>query len=96
MRKGNLSTLDDLLQSRASLAQLLGFSSFSHMALASNRMAQTPEQIKSFLEEISCQLKQKARQELDLLSEEKRRLNPLDHKIYAWDKSFYIQRVRQR
>jgi Zn-dependent oligopeptidase len=59
------------------------------MTLANNRIAKSPEMVRSFLEELSTKLKGKAEQEMSILRKEKM-LQENSSAIYGWDSSYYM------
>ncbi|KAI5804512.1 hypothetical protein EDC01DRAFT_725978, partial [Geopyxis carbonaria] len=85
-----IRTLEALLQRRAELAELVGAQSYAHVAL-SDKMAQTPEAVNSFLDGLSAANKPAAAKELDDLAALKAQLG-MPGPLQAWDREFLAAR----
>ncbi|KAF7307093.1 Mitochondrial intermediate peptidase [Mycena indigotica] len=85
-----IEVLDNLLRSRAELAQLVGKSSFAQMTL-DDKMAKSPENVGYFLDALLDHTRPAARSALEALSVRKQNhLNtPSLPTIQAWDRDFY-------
>jgi saccharolysin len=85
---------------RAEVAKLMGYSSHSAYVLE-DRMAKSPETVKSFLEDLLSKTTTKGRQELqrmlNLKNEDlKSRGLPEEDKFYIWDNSYYNNLLLER
>ncbi len=86
----NLSILNQLINSRDNLAHLLGYSSYAHFDIDSE-MAQTPERVETFLNELALDADVKATAERNLLKQDLPNsvtLTP-DGKIKSWISIIY-------
>ncbi|KAK2742274.1 Mitochondrial intermediate peptidase [Onygenales sp. PD_40] len=87
--------LTQLLQARAELASLTGYSSYAHMTL-SDKMAKSPEAVKKFLLALNSSNRPLAQQEiarLDAIKLEDYTNKGLPKPQFApWDHSYYIER----
>ncbi|KAK4992964.1 Mitochondrial intermediate peptidase [Elasticomyces elasticus] len=93
--KQNIQRLERLLKSRAELAQLSGYESFSHMAL-SDKMAQTPEAVTQFLKALAKDNAPLVASELAELFELKQadaRSFNFPRELNAWDRDYYTARL---
>uniref|UniRef100_A0ABK0LJA8 Mitochondrial intermediate peptidase n=1 Tax=Rattus norvegicus TaxID=10116 RepID=A0ABK0LJA8_RAT len=70
-----LKCLEELLSSRDLLANLVGYSTFSHRALQGT-IAQTPETVMQFLEKLSEKLCERTRKDFEMMQGMKTKLNP--------------------
>ncbi|WP_372869966.1 oligopeptidase A [Shewanella sp.] len=85
--------MEELLALRHELATLLGFESFAHKSLAT-KMAETPAQVISFLNELALHSRPQAKKELDELKAfAASEYGATDLK--AWDLSFYGEKLKQ-
>ncbi len=89
----NSPLMDEILALRHELAQLLGFDSFADKSLAT-KMAETPAQVISFLNELALRSKDQAKAELAEL-----RAFAAEHygvtEMASWDLSFYAEKLQQ-
>ncbi|KAI0600819.1 peptidase family M3 [Biscogniauxia sp. FL1348] len=94
--KRSVATLEELLRSRAQLAQLSGFESYGQMALQDKMMAKTPESVHQFLLALSKHNNPLVKQEVaDLLKEKGLRLHSSTATdLHPWDKDYYMQSIR--
>jgi intermediate peptidase len=85
-----LEILDKLLDARHEFAKTISKPTYAHHALSS-LMAQTPEKVKQFLDELSENIRPQAEKEIELLRKEKimREGPDCDKTIYAWDFNYY-------
>lgn len=89
----NSPLMEELLALRHELATLLGFESFAHKSLAT-KMAETPAQVISFLNELALHSRPQAKKELDELKAfAASEYGATDLK--AWDLSFYGEKLKQ-
>ncbi len=75
-------------------ANLLGFKSHAHFVLE-ERMAKTPEKVKSFLNELLQKAKPAAQREFDQLSAFANKQDGLDH-LEKWDGAYYSEKLKQQ
>jgi oligopeptidase A len=87
-RFDNGPIISELLPLRHELAQLLGFQSYAEYALAT-RMAKSPRQVTSFLDDLARRCLPAARQEFSDLEEFAGR------KLNAWDVAFYSEKLQE-
>jgi oligopeptidase A len=87
-RADNGPLIDEILALRHESARLLGFASYAELSLAT-KMAESPEQVISFLRDLARRSKPVAEQELATLTAYAGR--PLE----PWDVAFYSERLRQ-
>ncbi|KAM9204223.1 mitochondrial intermediate peptidase isoform 1-T1 [Mergus octosetaceus] len=83
-----LSRLEELLASRNSLAQLVGYDTFAHRALQGT-MAKNPETVTQFLEKLSDQLSKRTQKDFEMMTKMKMKLNPRNSKLMPWDHPYY-------
>lgn len=87
--------LEDILQSRAEVARLSGYRSYAEM-IVSDKMAQTPDAVNSFLKGLSTANALPMRQamaEMWGLKRGKSKTNDPSFKMNAWDKEYYQSRL---
>ncbi|MBZ9629392.1 M3 family metallopeptidase [Salegentibacter sp. LM13S] len=75
-------------------AQLLGYKTHAHFVLE-ERMAETPEKVNSFLEEILGKAKPAAEREFAELENFAKDLDGID-KLQKWDAAFYSEKLKQK
>ena len=92
----NSANMDEILKLRHELANLLGFESYAHYSLAS-KMAESPEQVISFLEDLGKKSKAQALQEFGELKTfaKEQGAQLVDDSLNAWDVSFYGEKLKQ-
>ncbi|KAI1767521.1 mitochondrial intermediate peptidase-like protein [Hypoxylon sp. FL1150] len=90
-----IQVLEAMLKSRAELAKLSGFESYSQMALHDKMMAKTPESVHQFLlaqskhnapfveDEVAGLLKEKTKNQQNVTSE-----------LQPWDRDYYMESIR--
>jgi oligopeptidase A len=87
-RFDNSPVIAEILPLRHELAQILGFASFAHYALAT-RMAKSPEQVQEFLQDLARRCLPAAQRELaDLEEFAGRTLQP-------WDLGYFSERLQE-
>ncbi|MDH5407687.1 MAG: oligopeptidase A, partial [Gammaproteobacteria bacterium] len=89
----NSQIMDDIVALRHELAQLLDFDSFAHRSLAT-KMAETPEQVLGFLNDLATRSKPVAVKELDELRQFAQEHFGIDE-LNAWDIGYYSEKQRQ-
>lgn len=75
-------------------ANLLGYNSHAHFVLE-ERMAETPEKVKSFLNELLEKAKPAAQKEFDELTAFAKKLDGIDH-LEKWDGAYYSEKLKQK
>ncbi|MEZ4882406.1 MAG: M3 family metallopeptidase [Flavobacteriaceae bacterium] len=75
-------------------ANLLGYKSHAHFVLE-ERMAETPEKVKSFLNELLEKAKPAARKEFEELTAFAKKLDGIDH-LEKWDGAYYSEKLKQK
>src|SRR5690606_26379002 len=75
-------------------ANLLGYESHAHFVLE-ERMAETPEKVKSFLNELLEKAKPAAQKEFDELTAFAKELDGIDH-LEKWDGAYYSEKLKQK
>ncbi|XP_051542348.1 thimet oligopeptidase-like [Myxocyprinus asiaticus] len=95
----NTTILEQLIELRAKLAKLVGFSSHANYVLEMT-MAKNSENVAQFLDELYMSLKPVGEQERHYLlslkhAECKRRGLVFDGQIHAWDMPYYMNQVEQ-
>ncbi|CAN0027816.1 unnamed protein product, partial [Ectocarpus sp. 8 AP-2014] len=90
----NVQVLERLMAVRHKLALRVGFDSHAHR-MASEKMAENPEEIARFLEALSAGIRDKAEQEASMLRKAKMEVEG-SSELYAWDISYYMGYVKSR
>jgi peptidyl-dipeptidase Dcp len=75
-------------------AKLLGYTSHSHFVLE-ERMAQTPEKVLSFLNDLLAKAKPAAEKEFAQLSSFAKELDGID-RLEKWDSAYYSEKLKQK
>ncbi len=75
-------------------AELLGYKSHAHFVLE-ERMAETPEKVKSFLNELLEKAKPAAKKEFEELTAFAKELDGIDH-LEKWDGAYYSEKLKQK
>jgi len=75
-------------------AQLLGYESHAHFVLE-ERMAETPQKVQSFLNDLLVKAKPAAQKEFDELEAFAKDLDSIDQ-LQKWDSSFYAEKLKQQ
>ncbi|ABV34758.1 Oligopeptidase A [Shewanella sediminis HAW-EB3] len=84
--------MDEIVALRHELALLLGFDSYAHKSLAT-KMAQTPQQVLEFLNELASRSKDQGKTELAELTEfAGKEFGATD--LSPWDLSFYAEKLK--
>ncbi|KAI8806896.1 hypothetical protein BJ742DRAFT_814746 [Cladochytrium replicatum] len=87
--------LEELLKTRAKLAELLGAESYANLIL-SDQMVKSPASVQSFLESLAAQHRPRALEEIRQLEQLKLILSPgSSPTIHGWDRLFYSQFLAQ-
>lgn len=82
-----------IAQLRHQRAQLLGYASHAHFVLE-ERMAQSPDKVKEFLQDLLQKAKPAADKEFQELSDFARQLDGLTH-LEKWDGAYYAEKLKQ-
>ncbi len=89
----NSSNMAEILKLRHELAHLLGFDSYAHYSLAS-KMADSPEQVVGFLEDLAVKSKAQAEQEYAQLKTFAKEQSGTDD-LNPWDVTYYGEQLKQ-
>ncbi|MFW5443784.1 MAG: oligopeptidase A [Methylococcaceae bacterium] len=89
----NSQIMEDTLALRHEKAQLLGFKNYAELSLAT-KMAEKPEDVTSFLEDLADKSWRQARKDLSELREFAKQQHGIS-RIHAWDIGYYSEKMRQ-
>ncbi|MFM2486193.1 oligopeptidase A [Celerinatantimonas yamalensis] len=89
----NTDIIKETLQLRHELAQLLGFEHYGALSLAT-KMAQTPEQVIGFLDDLAKRSKAQGEEELAELQAFAREQCGVEQ-LQAWDNGYYSEKLKQ-
>ena len=89
----NKSIVLDIIKLRHERATLLGFKTHADFVLQ-ERMAETPDKVKSFLNDLLVHARPVAHKELEEITEYARQLNHSDE-LQRWDLSFYSEKLKK-
>ncbi|TXG34567.1 M3 family metallopeptidase [Seonamhaeicola maritimus] len=84
----------DIVKLRHERANLLGYKTHAHFVLE-ERMAETPEKVQSFLNELLEKAKPAAEREFKNLNEFAEELDGLDQ-LQKWDGAYYAEKLKQK
>lgn len=90
----NTQIMNDLLALRHEKAQLLGFNNYAELSLAT-KMADNPQQVIDFLEDLANKSKEQAQKDFDALqqfAQQEYKVKQLD----AWDINYFSEKMRQQ
>jgi peptidyl-dipeptidase Dcp len=90
----NTEILKKIVALRHERAQLLGYATHAHFVLE-ERMAQHPDQVKSFLNDLLAKAKPAAQREFAQLSAFAKEKDGLDH-LEKWDGAYYTEKLKQQ
>ncbi|MBI5742217.1 MAG: Zn-dependent oligopeptidase [Candidatus Niyogibacteria bacterium] len=96
--RANLELLTAALKLRKENAELLGYATHAHYVIE-DRMAETPERVQEFLEDLAAKLRPRADREYAELEECKRRLaigsanDPNDHALKYYDGAYIAKQL---
>ncbi len=93
-KNNNEENVLKIVNLRHQRAQLLGYKSHAHFVLE-ERMAETPQKVQSFLEQLLEKAKPAAQQEFDELSVFAKKMDGIDT-LQKWDSSFYAEKLKQQ
>ncbi len=89
----NSAIMEDILDLRHEMAQLLGFNNYAERSLAT-KMAETPEQVLSFLHDLARRSRPMAEKELAELTAYAKEHHGVDE-LQAWDIAYYGEKLRK-
>ncbi|MGB2130550.1 MAG: M3 family metallopeptidase, partial [Marinobacterium sp.] len=89
----NSAVMNEILSLRHEMAQLLGFDTYADYSLAT-KMAQSPQQVVSFLEDLATETRPVAEQEVAELQAFAREQNGIEQ-LNAWDVTYYGEKLKQ-
>ncbi|MBT4347758.1 MAG: oligopeptidase A [Methylococcales bacterium] len=90
----NTKIMDDLLALRHEKARLLGFNNYAELSLAT-KMADTPQQVIDFLENLAHKSKEQAQTDFDELQQFAKQEYQSDN-LNAWDINYFSEKMRQQ
>lgn len=90
----NQNNVKDIVRLRHERANLLGYASHAHFVLE-ERMAQNPDKVKSFLNDLLEKAKPAAEKEFAELTAFAKELDGIDH-IEKWDGAYYSEKLKQK
>ncbi|WP_271856215.1 M3 family metallopeptidase [Patiriisocius marinus] len=90
----NEQNVIDIVNLRHQRAALLGYESHAHFVLE-ERMAETPQKVQSFLNELLVKAKPAAQKEFDELEAFAKALDGIDQ-LQKWDSAFYAEKLKQQ
>jgi len=88
----NLDVLDAMIDARHRLAMTLGFESYGHRFLQ-DKMAQTPQAVADFLQDLQGRIRPAYQQEMGMLSHAKQQIEGATE-IEPWDVKFYTKLLK--
>jgi mitochondrial intermediate peptidase len=89
-----ISRLEQLIQRRARLAKLTGYSDYAHMTLA-DKMSKTPQAVNNFLLSLKDSNKGQVQSEISRLLAVKRQDDGHAQTVEAWDHSYLLNRLNR-
>ncbi len=89
----NSEVMEDILALRHELAQLLGYKNYAERSLAT-KMAENPDQVLSFLQDLAKRSKPMAKQELSELTGFAKQEHGVSD-LSAWDVAYYGEKLRK-
>ena len=90
----NQNNVKDIVRLRHERANLLGYASHAHFVLE-ERMAQNPDKVKSFLNDLLEKAKPAAEKEFAELTAFAKELDGIDH-LEKWDGAYYSEKLKQK
>ena len=90
----NQNNVKDIVRLRHERANLLGYASHAHFVLE-ERMAQNPDKVKSFLNDLLEKAKPAAEREFAELTAFAKELDGIDH-LEKWDGAYYSEKLKQK
>ncbi len=89
----NSSLMDEIVALRHELAQLLDFNNYAEYSLAT-KMAESPDKVIEFLEDLAARSKPQAEKELAELKAFAKEVDGFED-LQAWDVAYYAEKLRQ-
>jgi len=93
-KNNNEENVLKIVNLRQQRAQLLGYKSHAHFVLE-ERMAETPQKVQSFLNELLEKAKPAAQKEFEELSAFAKQLDGIEQ-LQKWDSAFYAEKLKQQ
>ena len=90
----NQNNVKDIVRLRHERANLMGYASHAHFVLE-ERMAQSPDKVKSFLNDLLEKAKPAAEREFAELTAFAKELDGIDH-LEKWDGAYYSEKLKQK
>ena len=90
----NQNNVKEIVRLRHERANLLGYASHAHFVLE-ERMAQNPDKVKSFLNDLLEKAKPAAEEEFAELTAFAKELDGIDH-LEKWDGAYYSEKLKQK
>lgn len=90
----NQENVLQIVNLRHERSNLLGYKTHAHFVLE-ERMAEAPEKVISFLDELLTKAKPAAKKEFDQLAQFAKELDGIDH-LEKWDGSYYAEKLKQK
>ncbi len=90
----NTDIMNESLKLRHEIARLLGFSSFSEKSLAT-KMAETPEQVLGFLNDLAVKAKPQGEREVEELKAFAKQEHGIEA-LFLWDIPYYSEKLKQK
>lgn len=90
----NLALLEDTLKLRKEAVRILGYKDYPTYALE-NTMAQTPENMRSFLFDLRSKLEESGKKEIEQLTAFKHECGE-EGPLEAWDFNFYMNKLKEK
>lgn len=94
----NSDVMLEILKYRTEKAKLLGFESYAHYSLAT-KMAENPEEVLNFLNDLASRTKKFAEKEFEELKQFVQKINQETtsvNELDAWDVAYYAEKLRQK
>ncbi len=90
----NTGVMEEIMQLRHEKAQLLGMKNYAEYSLTT-KMAESPEQVIAFLEDLAVRSLQVARGELEELRQFATALDGIDE-LQSWDVAYYSEKLKEQ
>jgi len=91
--RDNQKIIQEIVSLRAEMAALLGYSSFAEFVLE-ERMAESPENVVQFLDELLEKARPLAEKEVEEIKDYMRQQG-VDHDLQRWDWAYYSEKLRK-
>ena len=91
--QNNQQNVLDIVKLRHQRAQLLGYKSHAHFVLE-ERMAESPQKVHAFLNELLVKARPAAQKEFDELEAFAKKLDGIDQ-LQKWDSAYYAEKLKQ-